>query len=243
MDEHSDSRAFTDPQTAFAELSRIMLGAEPLGQVLERVAQLAQQAIPGVGAVSVTLLDGDQARSVAFTGDLAAALDERQYEAGFGPCMDAARTGATVAVPDTATEQTYANFAREARRHGVTNTVSIGLPIAERTIGALNVYGMEGDAEGPFDQDAITIARTFGHYAAVALANAALYTSTAELVQQLQEALVSRAVIDQAKGILMAELRCTPDEAFTELARLSSRQERKLRDLAQEIVEQAQRPR
>jgi len=126
----------------------------------------------------------------------------------------------------------------------VTNTVSIGLPVAERIIGALNVYGMEGDAEGPFDEDAIAIATTFGHYAAVALANAPLYTSTAELVQQLQEALVSRAVIDQAKGIMTAQMRCTPDEAFGTLVGLASRQERKLRAVAKEIVEQtAQHPR
>ena len=92
MDEHlADLSRNTDPQTAFDELATIMLGAQPLGQVLRRVADLAQRAIPEAAAVSVTLLDGDQARSVAFTGDLAAGLDERQYEAGFGPCMDCAQ--------------------------------------------------------------------------------------------------------------------------------------------------------
>jgi hypothetical protein len=55
-----DAPPNTDPQTAFTELGAIVLGAQPLDQVLERVAELSQQAIPGAGAVSVTLLDGDQ---------------------------------------------------------------------------------------------------------------------------------------------------------------------------------------
>ena len=228
----------TDPQAAFTELSAIMLGAQPLGQTLERVAELSQLAIPGAGAVSVTLLDSGHPRSVAFTGHLAAALDERQYDSGFGPCMDAARTGTTVVIKDTATDQTYPVFAREAHRHGVTNTLSVGLPVAERTIGALNVYGMNGGE--PFDQDAVATAVTFAHYAAVALANAALYSSTAQLAQQLQRALQSRAVIDQAKGVIMAQLRCSPDEAFTHLVTESQRQNRKLRDLAAEIIERTQ---
>jgi GAF domain-containing protein len=152
--------------------------------------------------------------------------------------MDAARTGTTIVIKNTATDQTYPEFAREARRQGVTNTVSIGLPIAERTIGALSVYGMDG--REPFDQDAIATARAFAHYAAVALANAALYSSTAELSQHLQLALQSRAVIDQAKGIIMAQLRCSPDEAFTHLVAQSQRQNRKLRDVAAEIVDHTQ---
>lgn len=236
-----DDSPISDPQTAFAELSAIMLGAQPLNEVLERVAQLAQQAIPGAHAVSVTLLDGDQARSIAFTGELAAALDERQYEAGYGPCMDAARTGTIIAIRDTANESNYPEFAREARNNGVTNTVSVGLPLPDRVIGALNVYGTDGHE--PFDDDALTTAQSFAHYAAVALANAALYTSTAELVQQLQTALVSRAVIDQAKGIIMAQLHCGPDEAFATLTKQSQREHRKLRDIAKDVVERAQHQR
>jgi GAF domain-containing protein len=236
----ADYPRVTDPQTAFAELSAIVLGAQPLSQVLERVAELAQQAIPGAGAVSVTLLDGDQARSVAFSGELAAGLDERQYEAGFGPCMDAARTGTTVTIADTATDQIYPGFAREASRHGVSHTVSVGLPVAERTIGALNVYGV--DAHGSFDQDAIATAQTFSHYAAVALANAALFSTTADLVQQLQHALQSRAVIDQAKGIIMSQRHCSPDQAFGHMVVLSNDQNRKLHDIAAEIVANVQRP-
>jgi GAF domain-containing protein len=238
--EHRGDSESTDPQIAFAELSSIMLGAQPLGMILERIAELAHQAIPGAGAASVTLLDGAQTRSVAFTGGLASGLDERQYDAGFGPCMDAARTGTTIIIPDTATDQKYPDFSREARRHGVTNIVSIGLPVAERTIGALNIYGLGGERSGPFDEEALVTAKAFAHYAAVALANAALFTSTSELVTHLQTALDSRAVIDQAKGILMGQTHCTADEAFRQLARRSQESNVKLRDVAAEIVRRAQ---
>jgi GAF domain-containing protein len=218
---------------AFLELSQIMLASTPLGEVLERVALLAKRTIPGVDEVSVTLMEDSKVRSVAFTGNLAILLDERQYDDGFGPCLDAAMTGDTIEIPDTATDQAYPGFAREACRAGVTHTVSVGLPVPQRTIGALNMYGMNGQH---FEPRALALARTFASYAAIALANAALYTTTADLARQMEQAMASRAVIEQAKGMIMAKRGCSADEAFALLRRASQRANRKLRDLAQEIV-------
>src|SRR5215218_1786363 len=76
----SSPRAVMEPQEAFAELSRLVVGEQPLGQVLARVADLAQACTPGAEEVSVSLLEGDKAHSAAFTGQLAVNLDERQYE-------------------------------------------------------------------------------------------------------------------------------------------------------------------
>src|SRR3954465_12854368 len=87
-----------DPRAAFAELSKIMLSEQQLSEVLGRVAELAKQTITGAADVSVTLMEGSQVSSAAFTGALSAQLDERQYDAGFGPCMDAALSGATVTI-------------------------------------------------------------------------------------------------------------------------------------------------
>jgi len=91
-----------DPRAAFAELSKIMLSELQLSEVLGRVAELAKQTITGAADVSVTLMEDGHVSSVAFTGPLSAELDERQYEAGFGPCMDAALSGATVTIENTA---------------------------------------------------------------------------------------------------------------------------------------------
>jgi GAF domain-containing protein len=222
-----------EPYDAFAELGKIMLGSQPLTAILERVAELAKQTLPGADDVSVTLLDGDTVGTVVFTGNLAAGLDERQYESGFGPCLDAAASGATVRIDDTAHEDTYTDFAAMAFRFGVRSTLSVGLPVPQQTIGALNVYV---GSDEPMDREAEAIAQTFAGYAAVALANATLYSSTADLAAQMQQAMQSRAVIEQAKGVIMAERRCSPDEAFTLLVRWSQDRNCKLRDLAEEIV-------
>ena len=226
-----------DPRAAFAELSKIMLGEQQLSEALGRVAELAKQAIPGAAEVSVTLMQDGQVSSVVFTGSLAAHLDERQYEAGFGPCMDAALSGGTVTIADTATDPTYPDFGRAAARRGITHTLSIGLPVARQTIGALNIYGND---EGSFDEATQELATGFASYAAVAVANAGVYASTATLAQNLQRALESRAVIDQAKGVLMGRHGISADAAFEMLARESQSANRKLRDIAGDLVDDVQ---
>jgi GAF domain-containing protein len=227
-----------DPRAAFAELSKIMLGEQPLSATLERVAELAKQTIPGAADVSVTLLQDGEVASAAFTGPLAAQLDERQYESGFGPCMDAATSGTTITIDDTAHSSTYPDFARAAARKGVRHTMSIGLPVQRQTIGALNVYGTDDTA---FDDARQELATAFASYAAVAVANAGVYATTATLAANLQRALDSRAVIDQAKGILMGRHGMSADAAFDLLSKESQLANRKLRDIAQDLVDEVQR--
>jgi GAF domain-containing protein len=228
-----------DRYVAFAELSRIMLTTQPLESTLRRIAELARQSVPGAIEVSVTMLDGGQPTTAAFTGELATYLDERQYESGFGPCIEAALTGATITIADTSASAVHPDFARTAFRHGVTHTLSVGLPLEHRTIGALNVYGAEG---GPFDPAAVQLLTAFAGYAAVAAANADIHASTETLARNLERALDSRAVIDQAKGILMARHGIPPGAAFDLLAEQSQRTNRKLRELAEELVASTQRP-
>lgn len=223
-----------DPQLAFAELGRIMLGSQPLNATLQRVAELAKQVIPNVYDASVTLIEGDRAKTVVFTGPLAVELDERQYELGFGPCMDAAMSGETIVMDTRDHEAAYPDFAPIALRAGVNHVVSVGLPVPQRVIGGLNLYATD---EAALDQDSVELAETFATYAAVAVANAALYTSTANLARQMQQAVKSRAVIDQAKGILMAQHRYSSDDAFAALVRASQSENVKLRDVAQQIVD------
>nr|WP_205706859.1 GAF and ANTAR domain-containing protein [Kineococcus vitellinus] len=226
-----------EPQQAYAELGHLVVGETPLGEVLTRVAELAKGCVPGAEEVSVTLLEDDKPRSAAFTGRLAATLDERQYGAGFGPCIDAATGGQVVRVDDTsAAEQTYPDFAAIAAREGVHSSVSVGMPMPQRLLGGINVYKFDAV---PLDADAVELLQIFAGYAAIAVANHALYASAVALSGNLQIAMQSRAVIEQAKGVLVASLHCTPDEAFAHLARQSQHANRKLRDIAAEIVERA----
>ena len=232
----SGSERPLDPSAAFAELGMINLAEYDLEQVLTRVSDVAKRTIPGADEVSVSIVRGTSATTAAFTGDLALHVDEQQYAQGYGPCLEAAQAGATVLVDDLATEDRWPEYVPRALEHGVRSSLSVGLPIQRSVTGALNIYARKPRA---FDADAVTLGETFASYAAVALANAHLYASTAALAEQMQTAMASRAVIEQAKGILMGRMGCTADEAFDLLTRQSQHLNRKLRDVAQQVVHDA----
>lgn len=221
------------PDQAFLELARLDLTTLSLGEVLARIAELAQATLPGTDEVSVTLLDGEKARSIAFTGQLAVHLDERQYERGFGPCLHAALSGSTVTIPDTAADDRYGEFAAIAARAGVGSTASLGMPVPQRIVGGLNLYAAKPHA---FDAALLETARAFADYAAVALVNAALIDSRTALAGHLERAMATRAVIEQAKGILMAGLGVDAEAAFSELVRRSQQANRKLHRVAADLV-------
>jgi GAF domain-containing protein len=222
-----------DPLVAFAELGRMKLGEKDLQAVLGRVAELARQTLPGVVGASVTLVESDRAFTAAFAGQLALDLDETQYQDGFGPCLEVAQSAGTVTVPDMAAETRWPAFARQAVAAGVHSSLSVALPLQEAVLGALNIYATQ---PAIFDRDAIELARTFAGYAAVAIANAHLYQATATLAEDMRRAMETRAVIEQAKGILVAQQHCTPEQAFEMLTRLSQTTHRKLRDCAADLV-------
>jgi GAF domain-containing protein len=225
-----------DPNVAFAQLGRIKLSDTDLGAVLKTIADLAKRTIPGASDVSVTLVRNKKAHTAAFSGELALSLDESQYETGYGPCLDASAATMTVPVTDMVTERRWPQWTARAIERGVNSSLSIGLPVQDTVAGALNIYSTKPDA---FDNDAVLLAQTFSGYAAIALANAHLYDATATLAQQLQAAMESRAVIEQAKGIIMGDRHCSADEAFAILSKLSQDTNRKVRDVAMSLVEQA----
>ncbi|MEV0881549.1 GAF and ANTAR domain-containing protein [Micromonospora echinofusca] len=226
----------TDPGEALAALGRIRLDEVELDDVVRRVAELANRTVPGSAHVSVALIQADANRAIAYTSDLARELDDWQYQRDDGPCLDAAVSAVSVSLPDMSDEQRWPEWAAQARAAGIGSSLSIGLPIQEAVTGALNLYATSTHA---FDHAAIELAEEFAAYAAVALANAHLYDSTAVPARQMQEAMRSRAVIEQAKGIIMGERRCSADEAFTLLAKLSQDTNRKLREVAEALVANA----
>ncbi|HEY6747969.1 MAG TPA: GAF and ANTAR domain-containing protein [Mycobacteriales bacterium] len=224
-----------EPNGAFLELARLDLSELTLTQALSRVAGVAKTTLPGAHEVSVTLMEGERARTVAFTGDLAVHLDERQYDKGFGPCLDAAVSGDTIVLPDTSDDPRYPDFGAVAVRAGVRSSLSVGMPVPQRVVGGLNVYAYEPNA---FDKAAVELAQQFAGFGAVVLVNAALVDSKAALAGQLERAMTSRAVIEQAKGIIMGRKNCDADQAFAELVRWSQRANRKLHVIASDIVAQ-----
>ncbi|MEZ0491084.1 GAF and ANTAR domain-containing protein [Kineococcus sp. TBRC 1896] len=222
-------------EAAVVELGRIVAD-QPLTAVLRRVADLAVQAVPGADDVSVTLLRGGKPSTVAFHGDLAADLDERQYSLGYGPCVAAAQAGATLRIDDTARDDAFPDFSATAARRGVRSVVSVGLPDPDRRQGSINAYCFGRPEHPSITVEAQLALEQFAAFASVALGNAAALAEVGERADNLQIALQSRAVIEQAKGVLMGRHGVDADEAFTMLATQSQHGNRKLRVVAEEVV-------
>jgi GAF domain-containing protein len=218
---------------ALERLGTLTLREHSMRSVLQTVVELAKQVLPGDPECSITLLVGDKATTAVSTGQLAVDLDEGQYGRGHGPCLHAAATGELTELSDTRTDPRWPDHARTAWERGSGSSLSVPLPIAEGIAGALNTYAREPRA---FDEDARSVAQRFAPYAAVAVSNMHAYETARDMADNLQVALESRAVIDQAKGILMERYRLTADQAFTTLAAVSMRTNRKLRAVAEDLV-------
>jgi GAF domain-containing protein len=227
-----------DPRDAFDQLGRLVLQNESMESVLQRVAELAKQVMPQIAEASVSLVGDSSQATVACTGQLAMDLDESQYEPGHGPCLESARGGEVIQIDDVRAEERWPLYVTMALELGVMSSLSTPIPVQRQAHAALNLYALKPNA---FDPESVEMAATFASYAGVAIANMHLYDGSRRLVEQLQVAMVSRAVIDQAKGILMAQRHCSAQEAFEVLVDLSSRSNTKLRDVAQALVDQAVR--
>ncbi len=232
-DIHADHSRL-DPRDAVAQLAELSFDTTSLNAMLQRIVELANRVIPHVEESSITLVSNDKASSVAYTGKLSLDLDESQYGRGYGPCLEAAVGEEIREITDTREETRWSDYARFAAERGSLSSLSVPVPVREAVHGALNLYAVSANA---FDANARALARTFASYAAVAVHNLHLYESTRDLASNLDTAMQSRAVIEQAKGILMSQRRCDATEAFNLLAAASQRSNRKLRDIAQGIVD------
>ena len=224
------------PQSAFDDLARLTLADHSLESVMTKIAELVKDTVSGVDEASVTLVEDGRAKTVAFTGRLAMSLDERQYERGYGPCLDSIVGGEPVHIGSMRGDARWPDFTAHAVREGVGSSLSIPVPVQREVFAAINAYSTR---EQGFDESAVELTTTFAAYAGVALANMHLYEAQAKVAEQLQTAMQSRAVIEQAKGVLMAERRCTAEDAFNLLVDLSQRSNRKLKDVAQALVARA----
>ncbi|WP_170047283.1 ATP-binding protein [Couchioplanes caeruleus] len=201
---------------AFAELGRIRLADPDVDTLLVKITQLAKRSIAGASEVSITLLQGDQAHTAAVTGELARKLDERQYESGHGPCLDASVGTTILSVPDIASEDRWPDWTATARQAGVGSSLSIGLPMREEAACGLNIYATEAHA---FDDDAITLAQTFAGFAAVGLANAHPHQTPATPTghpRAATAALNSAALVESMKEAFVA---VDPDGVVVEFNR------------------------
>jgi len=214
-------------------LARVVLIDRELVDVLGEITEIGRQTIPGAEAASVTLIKGEKPTTAAFRGRMAIDAEQLQYEQGHGPCLDAGRAGLVFVVADMRTEERWPDYAAQVLELGVRSSLSVPLPFQESTIGALNVYATRPDA---FGEDDVARGEEVASFLAVAVANAQHSTRTAEEAADMRRAMVSRATIEQAKGILMERHKVTAELAFSALTRASQRANVKLRDVADHLV-------
>ena len=225
---------------ALAALSRFLVTDLSVGETLQRIAQITIEALPAAEVAGITM-PGDDGRptTAVYTDERSPTIDRAQYESGRGPCLDAWRTRRVVRVDDmAAARDDYPEFAERAQAHGVHSTLSLPLVSADESLGALNLYATEPRGFSTGDEE---LGSELTATASVVLANVAAYRTAIDLGEQLSEAMRSRAVIEQAKGILMSRSEgMTPEEAFEVLKRASQRENVKLRDIATRIVARRQ---
>jgi GAF domain-containing protein len=224
-----------DPlEEELSELAGLLLTDETLETMLEHVAVIAVRAIPACDAAGVTLFEHDQMSTAAASGPLVPRVDEHQYAADEGPCLESLRTGEVRRSPALTAETRWPKFVPPTIGEGVVSCLSLPLVIGNHgTAGVLNLYSQNQ----PFEEVDEEVGRRFMAPAAVAVANARAHAKANALIQQLQEALQSRDVIGQAKGIIQAREHCGPDAAFERLREISQNRNIKLRDLAKTVVE------
>jgi GAF domain-containing protein len=214
-------------------LARVVLVDREFTQILSEIISIARKEMPGADAAGITLIRGETAFTAAHDGQMALDADELQYQRGYGPCMDAGRAGQVFLIDDMRSEQRWPDYAQNAYKHGVGSSLSVPLPFQGAMIGALNTYAGRPHA---FGDDDITLSQEIVGWLAIAVENAEATTRTADDLLHLRTAMLSRAVIEQAKGVLMERYKITQDQAFTLLTHSSQHTNVKLRDVAEELV-------
>jgi transcriptional regulator with GAF, ATPase, and Fis domain len=196
--------------------------------LLTEIVSAAVELIPGTGAGSVSLvINRSKIVSQAASSELASQVDALQEETGEGPCLEAVYQEQTVRVPDMATEERWPHFASRAAAAGAGSMLSFQLFVEGDNLGALNLYGVRPNV---FEEESEHIGLLFASHAAVALASVRQHDN-------LTRALDSRDLIGMAKGILMERYRIDASTAFRVLVRSSQERQRKLHDIAGELVE------
>lgn len=215
---------------------------EELERVLDRLTETALKTIPAATAVSVTVLanDGRTAWTSTATDPSVVAIDNVQYTTGHGPCLEAARTRRPVRVGVGDIRDRWPAFAEAAGNAGIRSYLSAPLLLDDEPVqGALNLYGWTDDAFDSIDEALLGL---FTAAASAAIVSACRYRRARDLAFHMRAAMDSRAEIEQAKGMLMAQHTISADEAFQRLVRRSQDTNTKLRDVARSLLSSLRHP-
>ncbi|MGY1743139.1 MULTISPECIES: GAF and ANTAR domain-containing protein [unclassified Blastococcus] len=217
-----------------ADLLALLAAGGDLNAFLGDLVRLAARQTPSAQACGLTLARESGAVTVACTDELAERADERQYQVDDGPCLQSMREGVVVRVADMAADERWGRYPALAAQVGVRSSLSIPLVVEERSRGALNFYSTR---PGSFTDRDEHVATRWAAQATGALAVALRIADGDERAEQLLGGLDTRTTIGQAVGLVMAQERCSAEEAFRLLTLASQRRNVKLREVAAGVVE------
>jgi GAF domain-containing protein len=218
-------------------LASVLVAEQSLEKTLRQVLELACAALPGGDEGGITLLEAEGPRTAIATSDAALRVDSAQYDAAAGgPCLEAYRRQQILRIDATATDPRWPEFAAAAAAEGLGSALSVPLVVGGDGLGALDIYCRREHGFTAADEQ---LAAKLGSCASVALANARIYWRAARLADQLQQVLSTRGVIEQAKGILIAQRGCSAEHAFHLLAEVSQRNHLTLPEVAADLVQRA----
>ena len=225
------SREFAD---RLADVTKLLDAGEATDEALQRLTSLGVQLIPGGTAAAVTVAVPKGALTFASSDSRLDDLHRLQFEGSEGPVVETLLHNEPRRIDDTAGEPRWPAFCRSAARAGFRSCLALPLRTDRQPAGAVALYGED---PGVFRGAAHDIALLFAAQGGTAVRNAALYRACRRMVDNLHAGLESRAIIEQAKGILHAELGVTPAEAFRLLSRHSQNTNQRVRIIAARLVQ------
>jgi transcriptional regulator with GAF, ATPase, and Fis domain len=219
---------------AFIELTDTLMTDFDIIDFLERLAVRCTEVL-GVAACGVLLADHHGVLNlVAASTEQARLLELSQLQNAEGPCLDAYRTGKAVQCADLAgADAPWPVFGGAARTAGFAAVQALPMRLREQVLGALNLFSV---VPAPLDADTVSLGQALADAATIGIVHQRAMARSEIVAEQLQAALNSRIVIEQAKGFLAERLALTVEDAFTVLRRYARDNNRKLTDTAADII-------
>lgn len=218
-------------------LHDLVTGSADISSILQGVTRFASQAVSRAAGEAIdcalTLRRRKRTATVAGSSEEAVLLDRIEQGLGSGPCVDALELRRPVLLDDVGTDSLWPDYSRALASHGRRSALGVPMELGETSEAVLNFFA---PAAGSFTEEVIAVAAGFAEVAGSTLRLAIRIESVEHLNADLKAAMDSRTVIDRACGVVMAQNRCGPGEAFAILKRASSHRNEKIRDVAAEII-------
>jgi GAF domain-containing protein len=221
-----------EPQLSevFARAAREIHEAPGMDETLDAIVRSACESLPEIDHVGITIGHKDgHVETVAATDELVLTFDKMQYDVGEGPCLYAMEAETIIRVEHARHEQRWPGFIPQAVAAGLQAMLGVRLHVDASQLAALNMYSTTSDT---LDPDLESFSELFASYASLALGHV-------RREDQLTKALISRRLIGQATGIVMERYGVSEERAFRYLTRVSNDTNVKLRDLAAQVVDEA----